>query len=77
MITIILFITLITWEIKFPARKYESDIKRNSYLSNGLIFIVNNLIVLGFSIGSVSLLANNYKLHDLFSITPDWLQFVI
>jgi len=38
---------------------------------------MNNLLILGFSIGSVSVIANSYKLHDLLSIAPSWLQFVL
>ncbi|MDC0505961.1 sterol desaturase family protein [Candidatus Gracilibacteria bacterium] len=46
-------------------------------MSNSLIFIINNLLFLGFSLGSVSLLVADYKMHNTFSIVPDWLQFIV
>ena len=58
-ISSIVFITLVLWELIFPKRKFSRKIKIQSYLTDALIVIVNNLLIFIFSIGSLYYISEN------------------
>lgn len=58
--TVILATILLTLELLYPARVYVEKVKKFSYLTNGLLFIFNNVINFFLKISVVYLFISNH-----------------
>jgi len=75
--TVSVFIIFLLWENFAPAREYEKDSKKNSYITNGGVFIFNNAVTYVLSIGAVYVFASKFSINPMFNFIPGWLAFII
>ncbi len=73
----VLTVLLIIIELYWSERTYSISLKKRSYFANLLLFGFNNVVFFAFNITAIYLLAYNYRLHDLFTAVPLWVQTVI
>lgn len=67
LLIIILVSTMLLWENIFPRRIYDKKLKLQSYLTDILLSIFNNIILYLFSVISLYYIAENMSTIDLFS----------
>jgi len=75
--TAVLLMTLILLELLAPARAYQRTQKVNSYITNTLIFISNNIVTVALQVSAVFAIVLTWSSSaDYFQSFPIWVQLV-
>jgi len=76
-ITIVMTMVLIALELVVPARAYAKQTKKNSYLTNALIFGSNNVITIALQVSAVFAVVLLWSpSSSYFMILPLWVQAI-
>ena len=78
--TIIISVVLVVfllWETKRPAREYSESEKKNSYLTNTFVFLLNNVVFYLAGIGAVYATISTLDRGTFFGDVPLWLQWIL
>ena len=60
-------VSLVALELVFPKRKFSKKLKFDSYLTDGLIVVFNDLLIFVFSVGSLYQISENFFSFNLLS----------
>ena len=76
-ITAFLFICMVFYELYNPARKYPTEIKKRSYITNVLLFVLNNIIIFLSQLSTVMAIFLSYSpTTSFFSSLPILVQII-
>jgi len=73
----VLLLLLLHWEWYLPERVYDRGLKKRSYFTNGILFIINNAVTISFQVSSVFALVLAYSpAASYFALLPFRIQVV-